>query len=124
MESLRAGACRRQLRQPAASAILQTKRGRAERVQVRQTRACRVASGPFYVRRTVGRGRHSAARRGSSHQHREMPKKPNYNFEKRRKEMARKEKQEEKRARKREAEEHPEPNPSSEPDAVPKPPPE
>lgn len=33
-----------------------------------------------------------------------MPKKPNYNFEKRQKEIARKQKQEEKRARKREDE--------------------
>jgi len=41
-----------------------------------------------------------------------MPKKPNYNFEKRRKEMARKEKQEEKRARKREAEEAAKPEPT------------
>jgi hypothetical protein len=31
-----------------------------------------------------------------------MPKKPNYNFEKRQKELARKQKQEDKRARKRE----------------------
>ncbi len=46
-----------------------------------------------------------------------MPKKPNYNFEKRRKELARKEKQEEKRARKREAEELEKPNPPSVPDA-------
>jgi hypothetical protein len=33
-----------------------------------------------------------------------MPKKPNYNFEKRQKELARKQKQEDKRARKREEE--------------------
>ena len=51
-----------------------------------------------------------------------MPKKPNYNFEKRRKEMARKEKQEEKRTRKREAEELPEPNESSVPGAPSNPP--
>jgi hypothetical protein len=51
-----------------------------------------------------------------------MPKKPNYNFEKRRKEMARKEKQEEKRARKREAEELEKPAPSAVPDEVANPP--
>lgn len=34
-----------------------------------------------------------------------MPKKPNYNFEKRQKEIARKQKQEEKRARKRDGDE-------------------
>jgi hypothetical protein len=38
-----------------------------------------------------------------------MPKKPNYDFEKRRKEMARKQKQEEKRARKRDDEALPDP---------------
>ena len=36
-----------------------------------------------------------------------MPKKPNYNFEKRQKELARKQKQEDKRARKREEEQRP-----------------
>jgi hypothetical protein len=51
-----------------------------------------------------------------------MPKKPNYNFEKRRKEMARKEKQEEKRARKREAEELEKPAPSAVPDEASNPP--
>jgi hypothetical protein len=51
-----------------------------------------------------------------------MPKKPNYNFEKRRKEMARKEKQEEKRARKREAEELEKPAPSTVPDEASSPP--
>ena len=34
-----------------------------------------------------------------------MPKKPNYNFEKRQKEIARKQKQEEKRTRRRESDE-------------------
>jgi hypothetical protein len=45
-----------------------------------------------------------------------MPKKPNYNFEKRQKEIARKQKQEEKRARKREDEQRPDvtPEPASE----------
>ena len=38
-----------------------------------------------------------------------MPRKPNYDFEKRRKELARKQKQEEKRARKRDDEALPEP---------------
>jgi hypothetical protein len=51
-----------------------------------------------------------------------MPKKPNYNFEKRRKEMARKEKQEEKRARKREAEELEKSTPSAVPDEASNPP--
>lgn len=46
-----------------------------------------------------------------------MPKKPNYNFEKRRKELARKEKQEEKRTRKREAEELAKPTPPAVPGA-------
>ena len=36
-----------------------------------------------------------------------MPKKPNYNFEKRQKELARKQKQEDKRARKREEDQRP-----------------
>ena len=53
-----------------------------------------------------------------------MPKKPNYNFEKRRKEMARKEKQEEKRARKREAEaeELRQPDPGAAPEETANPP--
>jgi hypothetical protein len=42
-----------------------------------------------------------------------MPKKPNYNFEKRQKELARKQKQEEKRARKREDELRPDATPES-----------
>ena len=41
-----------------------------------------------------------------------MPRKPNYNFEKRRKEEARKQKQEEKRARKHEGEKAPPADPS------------
>lgn len=53
-----------------------------------------------------------------------MPKKPNYDFEKRRKEMARKQKQEEKRARKHQAEEVPEPAPGTAPVAESNPPPE
>ena len=45
-----------------------------------------------------------------------MPKKPNYNFEKRQKELVRKQKQEEKRTRKREGEQRPDatPEPTSE----------
>jgi len=46
-----------------------------------------------------------------------MPKKPNYNFEKRQKELARKQKQEEKRARKREDEHRPDAMPESASDA-------
>ena len=42
-----------------------------------------------------------------------MPKKPNYNFEKRQKEIARKQKQEEKRARKREDERRPDATPET-----------
>ena len=40
-----------------------------------------------------------------------MPKKPNYNFEKRQKELARKQKQEDKRTRKREEEQRPDATP-------------
>ena len=46
-----------------------------------------------------------------------MPRKPNYDFEKRRKEIARKQKQEEKRTRKREQEEPSDTPPTPEPDA-------
>jgi len=42
-----------------------------------------------------------------------MPKKPNYSFEKRQKEMARKQKKEEKRARKREDAQLPDATPES-----------
>jgi hypothetical protein len=42
-----------------------------------------------------------------------MPKKPNYNFEKRQKELARKQKQEDKRARKREEEQRPDATPEA-----------
>jgi hypothetical protein len=42
-----------------------------------------------------------------------MPKKPNYNFEKRQKELARKQKQEEKRTRRREEAELPAATPPS-----------
>ena len=42
-----------------------------------------------------------------------MPKKPNYDFEKRQKEIARKQKQEQKRARKREEEQRPDASPGS-----------
>ena len=48
-----------------------------------------------------------------------MPRKPNYDFEKRRKELARKQKQEEKRTRKREQEEVSDTAPLPERDAPP-----
>jgi hypothetical protein len=50
-----------------------------------------------------------------------MPKKPNYNYEKRQKELARKQKQEDKRARKREEDQRAEATPevSSEMPAAP-----
>lgn len=48
-----------------------------------------------------------------------MPKKPNYDYEKRQKEIARKQKQEDKRARKREAEQRPDAPAESAPDAPP-----
>jgi hypothetical protein len=50
-----------------------------------------------------------------------MPKKPNYNYEKRQKEIARKQKQEEKRARKREEEQRPEATPEAASDMPPSP---
>ncbi|HTK49516.1 MAG TPA: hypothetical protein VL328_16165 [Gemmatimonadaceae bacterium] len=48
-----------------------------------------------------------------------MPKKPNYNFEKRQKELARKQKQEEKRTRKREDDQRPDASPGSPSDTMP-----
>ena len=52
-----------------------------------------------------------------------MPRKPNYDFEKRRKELARKQKQEEKRSRKREQEQSSDagetPLPDTPPDTTP-----
>jgi hypothetical protein len=48
-----------------------------------------------------------------------MPKKPNYNFEKRQKELVRKQRQEEKRARKREDEQRPDSDPESAPAVLP-----
>ena len=51
-----------------------------------------------------------------------MPKKPNYNFEKRQKEMARKQKKEEKRARKRDDEPRPDAAPESATELPPTPP--
>jgi hypothetical protein len=48
-----------------------------------------------------------------------MPKKPNYNFEKRQKELVRKQKQEDKRARKRQEEQRPDATPESAPEAPP-----
>ena len=48
-----------------------------------------------------------------------MPKKPNYNFEKRQKEMVRQQKQEEKRARKRDAEARPDDSQEPAPEAPP-----
>ena len=51
-----------------------------------------------------------------------MPKKPNYSFEKRQKEMARKQKKEEKRARKRDDEPRPDEAPESTSDLPPTPP--
>ena len=50
-----------------------------------------------------------------------MPKKPNYNFEKRQKELARKQKQEEKRNRKRDDEQRPDAAPGSVSDMPPTP---
>ena len=50
-----------------------------------------------------------------------MPKKPNYNFEKRQKELVRKQKQEEKRARKRQDEQRPDARPESAPETRPAP---
>lgn len=50
-----------------------------------------------------------------------MPKKPNYDFQKRQKELARKQKKEEKRARKHEGEQPLDASPESGPEALPGP---
>jgi hypothetical protein len=50
-----------------------------------------------------------------------MPKKPNYDFQKRQKELARKQKKEEKRARKRDDQQLPDASPESAPEALPEP---
>lgn len=63
----------------------------------------------------------SATRTDRSEAGRCMPKKPNYDFQKRQKELARKQKKEEKRARKHEGEQPLDASPESAPEALPGP---
>jgi hypothetical protein len=106
---------------PALPALREAERGATDQVRGGRTPSRQAKTRPFGMHRPHLHRSRVNVRHEPDHPEAgsRMPKKPNYNFEKRQKELVRKQKQEDKRARKRQEEQRPDATPESVPEAPP-----